>query len=221
MKAGSFTSAIYFMTVKSSIVHLQNRNKMRHSILILDLQYRDSENYKNNFHAVIDLEKYPEAESIYGTKPEDEVFLQMGKWGLITAEQFFGSQMHPQKYVEWRDHDLLSVMGVEMLNLYRDQMNVMDFAEKFGKDIEHIDQSEAVHLIDSPEWFMSLQTFGCTNYKDCRNYTKAQLIEGISEYGPVQIIHFFKTPSGIRPVDRIVAYGYRGGFSAIMVSKIK
>lgn len=70
----------------------------------IEILYRDAGNWKTFFKHEIDLKEFPEAKNL---KVEDT--FDMGEYGTLSEDEFFGSEIHKHPYDDEDDHNILTV----------------------------------------------------------------------------------------------------------------
>ena len=77
------------------------------TVITWEMEYRDGANYKTHFTHEVALKDHPEAN---GLKAESEI--EMGAYGTLPEDQFFGSDIHPHAYDHEYDHNILRITGI-------------------------------------------------------------------------------------------------------------
>src|SRR5690606_21905652 len=80
------------------------KQQKKPSVLKVELQYRDGGNYKTHFEHEMDRGKFREADKLEKGSESD-----MGQFGTLTQDDFFGSEIHPHPDDDDMDHNLLEV----------------------------------------------------------------------------------------------------------------
>ena len=78
--------------------------------ILVELLYRDADNYQDRFPIIIDLEKFPDAKSL---KKDDDI--HMGEYGTVPESKFFGSEIHLKEFDDDIDHDVLEIEKITSL----------------------------------------------------------------------------------------------------------
>ena len=108
-KGGSFDNVGAKELLKKNAEFQKKRAKKSKDkeVITLEIKYVDGSNYKTDFEHEVNLKKFPEAKSL---KKGDQI--TMGEYGTLNEDLFFDSEIHPHKYDENYDHNLLDIIGI-------------------------------------------------------------------------------------------------------------